>query len=34
VVEQRIEEMKNDLNAEGFCTKRFFVTEAAFLGVL
>ena len=33
-VEQRIEEMKNDLNADGFCTKKFFATEAAFLGVV
>ena len=33
-VEQRIEEMQNDLNADGFCTKKFFATEAAFLGVV
>jgi len=33
-VEQRIEEMKNDLNADGFSTKKFFATEAAFLGVV
>lgn len=33
-VEQRIEEMKNDLHADGFCTKAFFATEAAFLGVV
>jgi hypothetical protein len=33
-VEQRIEEMKNDLHADGFCTKRFFATESAFLGVV
>ena len=33
-MEQRIEEMKNDLNADGFCTKKFFATEAAFLGVV
>jgi hypothetical protein len=33
-VEQRIEEMKNDLHADGFCTKKFFATEAAFLGVV
>jgi hypothetical protein len=33
-VDQRIEEMKNDLNADGFCTKKFFATEAAFLGVV
>jgi len=25
-VEQRIEEIKNDFNADGFCTKAFFVT--------
>lgn len=30
----RIEEIKNDLNADGFCTKAFFATEAAFLAVL
>ena len=33
-VEQRIEEMKNDLHADGFCTKAFFATEEAFHGVL
>lgn len=33
-VEQRIEEIKNDLHADGFCTKAFFATEAAFLAVL
>jgi Transposase DDE domain group 1 len=33
-VEQRIEEIKSDLNADGFCTKAFFATEAAFLAVL
>lgn len=33
-VEQRIEEIKNDLNADGFCTNAFFATEAAFLAVL
>jgi hypothetical protein len=33
-VEQRIEEIKNDLNADGFCTQAFFATEAAFLAVL
>ena len=33
-VEQRIEEMKNDLHADGFCTKAFFATEEAFLGVV
>jgi len=30
-VEQRIEELKNDLAADGFCLKQFFATEAAFL---
>lgn len=33
-VEQRIEELKNDLAADGFCLKQFFATEAAFLSVL
>ncbi len=33
-MEQRIEEMKNDLHTDGFCTKKFFATEAAFLGVV
>jgi hypothetical protein len=33
-VEQRIEELKNDLHADGFCAKAFFATEAAFLAVL
>jgi hypothetical protein len=33
-VEQRIEELKNDLHADGFCTRRFFATEAAFLSVI
>lgn len=33
-VEQRIEEIKNDLHADGFCTKAFYATEAAFLAVL
>lgn len=33
-VEQRIEELKNDLSADGFCMKEFFCTEAAFLAVL
>jgi hypothetical protein len=33
-VEQRLEGMKNDLDADGFCTKAFFATEAAFLGVV
>jgi hypothetical protein len=33
-IEQRIEELKNDLAADGFCLKQFFATEAAFLSVL
>lgn len=33
-VEQRIEELKNDLAAKGFCLQGFFPTEAAFLAVL
>ena len=33
-VEQRIEELKNDLAADGFCMRQFFATEAAFLSVL
>ncbi len=33
-VEQRSEEMKNDLHADGSCTKAFFATEAAFFGVV
>jgi len=33
-VEQRIEELKNDLSAGGFCVREFFGTEAAFLSVL
>jgi Transposase DDE domain group 1 len=33
-VEQRIEELKNDLAADGFCMQEFFCTEAAFLAVL
>ena len=33
-VEQRIEELKNDLHADGFCTDKFYATESAFLGVL
>lgn len=34
VIEQRIEELKADLNADGFCMKGFYATESAFLGVL
>jgi hypothetical protein len=33
-VEQRIEELKAELNADGFCMKNFFATESAFLSVL
>jgi len=33
-MEQRIEELKNDLSADSFCMKEFFCTEAAFLAVL
>lgn len=33
-VEQRIEELKHDLAANGFCLQPFFATEAAFLAVL
>ena len=33
-VEQRIEELKHDLSAGGFCVREFFGTEAAFLSVL
>jgi len=33
-VEQRIEELKHDLAADGFCLRPFFATEAAFLAVL
>ena len=33
-IEQRIEELKNDLAADGFCVREFFGTESAFLGVL
>jgi hypothetical protein len=32
-VEQRIEELKNDLAADGFCVRQFYATEAAFLSV-
>ena len=32
--EQRIEELKHDLSAGGFCVGEFFGTEAAFLSVL
>jgi hypothetical protein len=33
-VEQRIEELKNDPSADGFCLPSFYATEAAFLSVL
>ena len=33
-VEQRIEELKNEVHADGFCTKKFFATEAAFLSAI
>jgi len=33
-VEQRMEELKNDLAADDFCTQNFWSTEAAFLAVL
>lgn len=33
-VEQRIEELKNDLAADDFCTQQFFATESAFLAVV
>src|SRR3954469_21970862 len=33
-MENRIEELKNDLAADGFCLKQFFATEAAFRAIL
>jgi hypothetical protein len=33
-IEQRIEELKNDLSADGFCVREFFGTESAFLATL
>lgn len=33
-IEQRIEALKHDLAADGFCLQPFFATEAAFLAVL
>jgi hypothetical protein len=33
-IEQRIEELKNDLSASGFCVREFYGTESAFLAVL
>lgn len=32
-VEQHIEELKNDVQADGFCMRDFFATESAFLSV-
>ena len=34
IIEQRIEELKAELNADGFCMKHFFATEAAFRSVV
>jgi hypothetical protein len=34
VVEQRIEEIKSEMHADGFCMRDFFATESAFLAVL
>jgi len=34
VIEQRIEELKAELHADGFCMKEFYATESAFLAVL
>ena len=33
-IEQRIEELKHDLAADGFCLQPFYATESAFLAVL
>lgn len=33
-IEQRIEELKHDLSADGFCLQPFYATESAFLAVL
>ena len=33
-IEQRIEELKSDLAADGFCLREFFATEAASLSIL
>ena len=32
-IEQHIEELKNDLQADGFCMREFYATESAFLAV-
>jgi hypothetical protein len=34
VVEQRIEEIKTEMHADGFCLKDFYATESAFLATL
>ena len=34
VIEQRIEEIKAEMHADGFCMRDFFATESAFLAVL
>ena len=34
VIEQRIEELKAELHADGFCMQSFFATESAFLAVV
>lgn len=34
IIEQRIEELKNDWAADDFCTQNFWATEAAFLAGL
>ena len=33
-IEQRIEELKNDVAADGFCMQNFFATESSFLATL
>jgi len=33
-IEQRIEELKNDVAADGFCMQDFYATESAFLAAL
>lgn len=33
-MENRIEQLKNDLGADGFCLKQFIATEAAFRSIL
>ena len=34
IIEQRIEELKAELHADGFCMQSFFATESAFLAVV